>query len=287
MDDLVQAIRAHQSPGGAFLSLVRLPFGDVEDRNCFVTALVLRELVPITGNAVLDDAKRQAFAFLLRSKYPSYRHLFSFYPHRSHPFWMTNALYADADDTSVILLETVRAGHTAADALSYAAGQYFLTYRAVGDLRRHLTQDWQRDGVFLTWLTSADVENPIDCCVNTNVVGMLAAARLSDLDGYAAACSMINDCAEQTARRPALSREFTPFYPHPVEWYYALRHAVDAGAHELAPAQDHLGTLDSVQSAIGTTTPLCSDTAGNIVWTAEVLTLARQLRAQMVSRSGL
>ncbi|HEX8354984.1 MAG TPA: hypothetical protein VF611_18910, partial [Pyrinomonadaceae bacterium] len=240
MDEIIANICARQSPGGAFLSTVRLPFGDVEDRNCFVTGLVLREIAAVRGRPAVDEARRRAFGFLQRSKYPVYPYLFSFYPHRSHPFWMRSALYADADDTSVIVPEMVRAGLLPAESMAYVAENYLLKYRAAGDFGRHLTEPWHREGVFLTWFTSADIENPIDCCVNTNVVGLLAAAGLRGMEGYAAACAMINEAAEQAAGRPEGGRRFTPYYPHPAEWFYALERAVEAGARELLPALEAL-----------------------------------------------
>lgn len=281
MNEIVEAICALQSPGGAFLSKVRLPFGDTEDRNCFVTGLVIRETSSVHGYPALDEARRQAFAFLMRSKYPVYPYLFSFYPHHAHPFWMRNALYADADDTSIIALELARAGLFPAEALAYLAENFFLKYRATGDFRHHLTQDWQREGVFLTWFSSSDMANPIDCCVNTNVVALLASANLTGLDGYAAACDMINAAAKESAIEPLRSREFAPHYPHPVEWYYALEHAVNAGASALIPALESLRDAPLVKQDLLSESPLCSDAEGKIVWTAKVLTLARQLRKQV------
>jgi hypothetical protein len=281
VDEIVANICARQSPGGAFLSYVRLPFGDVEDRNCFVTGLVLRETGAVEGYPQLDEARRKAFAFLLRSKYPVYPYLFSFYPNQAHPFWMRNALYADADDTCVIVPELVRADLRPAESLTYIAENYLLKYRAVGEFTRYLTEDWHREGVFLTWFTSADVGNPIDCCVNTNVVALLAMAGLTGMDGYSAACEMINEAAEHAAANPARSRRFTPYYPHPVEWYYALERAVNVGARELVPALEQLSAVALVRQDLLKVIPLCSDVSGNIVWKAEVLTFARQLRKQI------
>lgn len=283
MDEIITNICALQSPGGAFLSSVRLPFGDVEDCNCFVTGLVLHETSTVRGYPLLDEARRRAFGFLLRSKYPVYPYLFSFYPHRAHPFWMRNALYADADDTSVIVGELVCADLFPAESIAYIAENYLLKYRATGDFSRHLTQGWQREGVFLTWFTSADVDNPIDCCVNTNVIALLARAGMTGIDGYGAACSMINEAAQQAADYPAHSRQFTPYYPHPVEWYYALERAVNAGARELMPALEVLSAVPLIQQSLYTHLPLCSDVAGKIVWKAEVLTYARQLRKRIDS----
>jgi hypothetical protein len=277
MTDAATEIRAHQSPGGCFLSRVRLPWGEVEDHNCFVTGLVLRELARVPGGGPLDEGRRQAAAFLLRSRYPGFTNLFSFYPRRAHPFWMPRALYPDADDTAVILLELWRAGHVPAEALHHAAERHLAAYRATGPLARHLDRPWQRQGVFLTWLCTADVPNPVDCCVNTNVVAMLAACGRTAVEGYAEACAMICDAAALAAERPGWDREFTPWYPSPGEWVRALEHAVRAGACEVAPALEALRARAAAEPA--GTAPLCCDAAGGITWRADVLHLARALGA--------
>jgi len=274
-EGLASRLAALQSPGGTFLSRVSLPWGEVEDRNCFVTALVVRELHGIAGLDVVTEARRQALAYLLRSGYPVYRDLYSFYPLRSHPFWMRSALYPDADDTAVINLELARAGLTSTAALAGVAERYLLRYRATGELGRYHDRPWHREGAFLTWLTTAPVANPIDCCVNTNVIALLAVAGLRGEQGYTAACEMINDAARRVPRSAGYSRRFTPFYPGPGEWRRALRHAVDVGAAELAPALEALEAVpDPSPRAV------CCDVTGTVVWRSEALALARQLRAR-------
>ncbi|MCC3158260.1 hypothetical protein LJ737_13510 [Hymenobacter sp. 15J16-1T3B] len=278
---LITAIRRQMSPGGAFLSTVRTSYGEVEDRNCFVSGLVLRELAGLPTHPELDEARRLATAFLLRSAYPQiYPYCFAFWPPQYPPFWLRTALYADADDTCVIGLELVRAGHWPAEALEYIADNYLQPHRATGALRHHLRHEWQPEGVFLTWFTTADAPNPIDCCVNTNAVALLARAGLKAAPGYAEACTMINTAAHLLARHPQQVQHFTPYYPHPGEWLHALRHAVAAGADELQPALAAVAGLPQLAAATGPEipAPLCSDVSGDIVWTAPVLGLARELR---------
>lgn len=281
--ELVASICARQSPGGAFLSSVHTSYGEVEDLNCFVTGLVLRELAGVPATLALAEAQRRAYAFLLRSKYPVYRYSFGFYPVQFPPFWLRTALYPDADDTAVIGLELVRAGHWPAEALPYIAENYLRKYRATGSLRHHLTEDWHLEGVFLTWFTTAPGANPIDCCVNANVVALLAWAGLQATPGYAAACAMLNAAAAEAAAQPHRAPEFTPYYPHPAEWARALHHAVAAGAHELCPALAAVRGLPQLADPGGPgralpTSPLCSDATGTIWWKADVVALARRLR---------
>ncbi|MEV0643635.1 hypothetical protein AB0I28_00080 [Phytomonospora sp. NPDC050363] len=280
--ELAARLADAQSPGGTFLSRVELPWGESEDRNCFVTALVVRELHGIAGDGVAE-ARRRALAYLLRSRYPVYRDLFSFYPHRGHPFWMRSALYPDADDTAVINLELVRAGLMSTDALAEVAERHLLPNRAVGEGARHLDRPWHREGVFLTWLTGAPVANPVDCCVNTNVVALLAAAGMRTAPGYAEACEMVDAAARDVSRAGVHDRRRTPFYPAPGEWLRALRHAVEMGATELEPAARALATVPDPEA--GAEAPaICCDVEGTVVWRSTAVAVARRLRAAAIEK---
>lgn len=291
MDSIVHTLCQYQSPGGAFGSTVHLPFGKEPDDNCFATALVLRELAPLLG---VDDrqgaeglagACRRAAGYLMRNRYPVYPNLYSFYPHRRHPYWMDNALYADADDTSIIALELVRLGYKPADTLDYIADTYLQKYRATGEFARHLTAPWHHEGVFLTWLTTADLVNPIDCCVNANVVALLAAAGLTKQGGYAEATGMINSAVAWAGDHPVRLREITPYYPHPLELYRAVEHAVDSGAGELAPARDTLAAIPWLFDALNSErpVPICSSVDGGTFWIADAVHTARRLKHSMIA----
>lgn len=278
---LAADVAAHQSPGGAFQSTVRLAFGDVTDRNCFVTALVLRELDGIDG---LDEARRRALGFLTRSRYPVHHQLFSFYPYRNHPFWMPKALYPDADDTAVVSVELFRAGLLDRSGLIDVAHR-LLAYRATGELALYTRPHSQPSGPFLTWLTTASVENPVDYCVNTNVVALLRLADMQSTEAYRTVCQMINRASEAASAGPVLRRQLTPFYPCVREWYRAARHAVEIGAEALTPALEQLGRIDGARELGGD--QVCSDSSGTVVWNADVLHVARRLRAALLDGTAI
>ena len=301
MHELIQEICAQQSPGGTFLSKVHLASGDVEDLNCFVSALVLRELsrlqreVAWSAPPELQNAGRRALGFLMRSKYPVYPHLYSFYPRHKHPLWMGPALYADADDTSIIALELVRYQKRPPEILSYIAERYLMKYRAMGDLAHHLTEPWHREGVFLTWFTTADLPNPIDCCVNANVMALLAVGDLKATPGYAEAGALINEAVAWAGHDRRRLRQLTPYYPHPIELYHAVDHAVASGVHELVSARDALAGVPCIETCIeepiveadGPVEPVephrvCSSVDGEIYWTAEVLGQVRELKRSIM-----
>lgn len=282
MQALIETIIPHQEHAGEFASTVSLPTGVLQDRNCFVTALVLRELSLLQNESCwqtspeMSEITRRACGFLIRSTYPFHENLYSFYPHRHKPFWLQTALCADADDTAVIALELVRYGCKPIDTLHYIFEHYFDVYRARGVLGRHITKAWHREGVFLTWLTSEDIPNPIDCCVNTNVVAVLAAHDMKHCDGYVQAVSMIHDAVMWAGQDLHRLREITPYYPCPLEFYYAVSHAVTCGAEELLSTRDALSFLLQAWQEHTFSPQICSSVDGKIFWQAEVLYIIRR-----------
>lgn len=278
---LIQSIASQQAPDGALLSTVHLPSGARVDRNCFVTALVLRELSTLEREsagplpAALAEVRRRALGFLLRSVYPGHREVFGFYPYRSHPVWIGTVLYPDADDTSVAGLELLRGGLWDPAMVARIVKKYLEPHRATAV---NLREPFHRAGVFLTWFGGPVADNVIDLCVNANVIALLAGGGQKGAPGYADAVAMIDDGVRRAEDDAAMLRRLTPYYPSPVELAAALRHAVDAGAVELRDARDRMASVlergDEQRSFA-----LCSNVTGGIVWTSTVLTEARGLRA--------
>lgn len=282
MDQLLDAILAFQSPGGAFASTVSFDRFSGEDLNCFTTALVVRELTSfsrltdIGKRADLEDANRRAIGYLLRSHASGSRCTFAFYPPDQHPFWIGDRLPADADDSSVVALELFRAGKLTDQQLRDLAKRYLIPFRAA--MTAHTaSKPWHCDGAFLTWLDAEHDPNPIDCCVNANVLALLAATGLSDHPSYRAAISLIETAVSWAGNHPARLREITPFYPDPREFAYALRHAVDWGATELRkPAHALEKAIESLPEPRGPRR-FYSNLAGTVFWEAPVIELARRL----------
>lgn len=286
MRELIDQLAAYQSPGGIFLSQVHLPNISGEDANLFITALVVRELTaaldagdfPEAGQ--LAEYRRRALGALLRSEYPVYPHAYAFYPHAAHPFWMGGVLPPDADDTCVINLELVRAGKASPQRLHEIIERYLDVYRAEGEFEHHLTADWHVPGAFLTWFSRKDEENPLDCCVNANVMALMAAAGRQDAFGYRQAAALIEAGLDWAGDHPDRLRALTPFYPDPAEFLSALSHAVSSGAEALRDAETHLARLLSSRcEADPAGRALFSSSTGDVTWTAPVLALARQIRA--------
>jgi hypothetical protein len=134
-------------------------------------------------------------------------------------------------------------------------------------------------GVFLTWLHRGVRPNPVDCCVNANVIALMASAGLTHLPGYAEACAMIQEGLRWANQSWDRAQALVPYYPDPRELYYALHHAVEWGAESCAPALRLLRefspkgepNMPSAQS------PIFGSSDGSVVWTSPVLAAARRL----------
>ncbi|WP_300530442.1 hypothetical protein [Maricaulis sp.] len=286
MHDLIEQLPPYQSPGGMFLSEVYLPTTAGEDANLFITALVVRELTAalaageFAGAHELYELRRKALGALLRGEYPVYQHAYAFYPHAAHPFWIGGVLPADADDTCVINLELVRAGKAPSHRLDEVIERYLLVYRAHEAFEQHLTAPWHVPGAFLTWFSSRDEENPLDCCVNANALALMAVAGRTDSPGYRPAVALIEAGLDWAGDHPGRLRSLTPFYPDAAELLAAISHAVASGAEALRDAEACLARrLSGCSDTDPAGRALFSSSTGDVIWKAPVLALARRVRA--------
>lgn len=194
---VVDDLRQQQCESGAFASTVHLPFGAYPDENAFVTGLVLRYLHHLPAVAGVEEMIQHACHFLRRCESSVCPGLFGFWPNDAYPFWMGKVrLHEDADDSAIVSLELVRHGQASMDYLHHLARRVLGEYRFFSS---HLAaSDWRRCGVFLTWIDYFTEPNPVDCCVNANVIALLATGGLMDMDGYSETCAMLNDAIQRT-----------------------------------------------------------------------------------------
>ncbi|HEX6086227.1 MAG TPA: hypothetical protein VF266_16980 [Thermoanaerobaculia bacterium] len=272
---MIAALEEEQTAIGAIRSYVHLPAGEVPDENGFVTGLAMRELWMRGAGEEAAALRDRAGRFLLRCESPRFPGLFSFWPEYGYPSWIGDVrLYEDADDSAICALELVRCGIRTEDALVQTARRLAFRHRVHDPVM--LTAPWHRLGVFPTWLWPG-ARNTIDCCVNANVVALLAAAHMRDAPGYAEACAMIEEATEWAGAAPERLRAIVPYYPHPSELARALEHALRCGAAELEPAARRLQSIAWLHECADDT-PVCSSADGRIVWTAPALQRARRGR---------
>jgi hypothetical protein len=277
MKSLLTNVASYQAANGAFVSWIVQRNGEIEDCNGFATALVLRALRQRGDISEREPLCQAALDFLESCESPDQVGAFGFWPVQQRPIW-AQRVPSDVDDTAVINLELAQYGRRTLDEV-----------RAVvyGLLMAHLVQNercpgppWLRPLVFPTWIgKGGKAANPVDCCVNANVVALMACTGLTHLPGYSEACCMIADAIAWAGDSPLRIRSLTPYYPRPTEFLYALDHAIACGAVELQAPRDQLAkvcagaTVDRLDSEA-----ICSNAYGGPIWRCPALSLIRAYR---------
>jgi hypothetical protein len=271
-----------QSPEGAFSSIIAFPDRQEVDWNGFLTALLLREMRHLPPQPVLNTIRNQALNYLERCASPHRPGAFGFWPANARPPWASQVI-EDSDDTAIMALELARYGRLTHQDLRRIICKVFLPHR----LRCHDKgyPPWIQSGVFLTWL-SADPANPnvVDCCVNVNVLALMAYAGCSHLPGFQQAINMIELGISWADNSPPKLAMLTPFYPQTQEFYWALNHAVECGVQFSERSiealtqclQDHDIDLDW---------PVCSSAYHLVVWRCPALSTIRRFLTAREIRS--
>ena len=272
MSDL-SSLHRLQHDDGSFPSSVDLPGGPYSDRNGFVTALVVRALRHVPGSAALTSLRERALAFLWCCRSTRVPGAFAFWPNATRPAWASN-VPADADDTAIMLGELFRHGWLDRKVVLKSVCTALLPFR-VSASEAEMSPPWVTTGSFLTWLGQADrhpsgrVTNVIDCCVNTNVVAIMAQADARHLPGYEAAVrTVVNGLNWARHDRRKLS-SLTPFYPSLRSLADALEHAVECGADELRDAVERLQELGAEH--FDRDDGVCCGAYGKTIWRSAAL----------------
>lgn len=271
-EQCVQIVLEGQSDDGAFLSLVSFGARTEADWNGFTTALVIRALARVPDIPSLSEARMRALDFLQRCESPERAGAFGFWPRAQRPGWGVR-MTEDADDTAVIALELFRHGRLSLQDIRRIVCKVLFPYRL--DSTREPLPPWMRRGVFLTWLHRGVQFNPIDCCVNANVVALMSAAGLMHLPGYSEACAMIRDGIRWANQSWELARALVPYYPDARELIHALHLAVECGAKACAPALQVLREFPLEGEPHGALRLIFGSSDGSVVWTSPVLAAAR------------
>ena len=192
LDDVILAA---QDERGAFASFVASAGREIDDRNGFITALVVRTLGHGQLPHRLHHARQRALDYLERCERRGAPGTFGFWPEEDRPPWAPD-LPADADDTAVIALELHRAGRRPLDWLRRVALTVLLPFRVAAP-EIESEPAWIRPGVFRTWLAHR-LPNPVDCVVNVNVMALLASAGLAHIAAYRSASGMMDAALDWT-----------------------------------------------------------------------------------------
>ena len=283
MEPELLTIIADQSAAGAFRSSIHRGALAEADWNGFTTAHTLRALHDLPACAPLTQARERALGFLARCEAPDRPGAFGFWPRAAWPAWAA-AVPADADDTAVIAVELARHGRIDKATLRRIACTLLVPHRL--DRVVPPAPPWLRRGAFLTWLHQRARPNIVDCCVNANVVALMAFAGVTHLPGYAEAIALIAAGISWAGDSPPRQRALIPFYAHPAELLIAVAHAVECGADALRPAytsmRQHWPAIAAAASCPPPDQPLWSNAYGKVIWCSPALQAARRLRHAIV-----
>lgn len=116
----------------------------------------------------------------------------------------------DGDDTAIIALELAKAGRLRHDYIKRIVCKVLLPNRIFRLVPPH--PRWIRRGAFQTWLgVEMNRPNIVDCCVNANVIALMAWADLMHIPGCAVACQTIKDGITGANGAPKRLATLTPF----------------------------------------------------------------------------
>jgi hypothetical protein len=249
---------------GSFTSIVQFGGRVEEDRNGFITALVVRAMI---------DPPECSLDYLESCECSAQPDAFCFWPATGRPGWAP-LLPPDADDTAIIAVELYRHGRRSRDWLRRVALQVLLPYRTSAS--EEPDPPWLRPGVFQTWLARGR-PNVVDCVVNVNVAALLAIAGLDHTSAYRSAVDMIDAALRWSEGLSFRAGLIAPFYADPAELTIALDHAVRQGAEALRPARELASTWFPAASH-DSNRRVCRCAYGSTIWSAPVLQHARVAR---------
>lgn len=272
---LAAVIGSMQTPAGAFAAEIVTRGTKRPDENGFTTALVLRALRGLSGDAALEAVCSRALDFIERCASPRVPGAFSFWPADARPDW-ARGLPEDLDDTAVMTVELARCGRLSRHAVLRTACRVLLANR-IDAAREPVRPPWLVRGAFRTWIThDHGGPNVVDCCVNANVIALMAYARTSHLPGFGEAIETIARGIQWAGRCPIRLRSLTPFYATPFELLDALAHAVECGASRLRALHEQLRAAIGDRPAADTR--ICSSAYGGTVWHCPAVFVARSWR---------
>jgi hypothetical protein len=273
----VTSVRRHigdllalQHKSGAFQSTVECDGAVREDWNGFVTALVLRAMSNVKDPA-WKPAQKRALDFVASCESPYLHGAYCFWPDRGRPSWAPQ-LVADADDTALIVVALLRGGRITLGRARQIVSSVLLKYCIPINALR---PSWARVGAFKTWLCDNVPEGSIDCCVNANVLALIAETGLCRVSAFQTSVGMIDTAVRRGVAAGEDTCSLTPYYPHSQEFAVALAHCVAAGIHGLAPAAAIVRR--QVDGGDDGSRPLCCSIDGRLVWSSAAVRIARAI----------
>lgn len=269
--ELIEHILDSQLPSGAFPSIALVFDTNFFDENSFTTALIISILSKFNTNPQIHNACKKGIDFLLSCENPKGTGMFGFYPVNSQPKWIPEFLPPDIDDTALCSLALFYNGYWERDELKHQVEKVIKPYQLK---QKTPGMEWFKAGVYPTWLDRKRMSNPIDICANINVASLIIEAQIDSTNEI---FEMVNSAFDWVRNDHTKMPLITPFYPNPIELYYSLQRAEEAGISEASKAIDSLKLLPCKMNS-GLDEPICCSIGADVIWKSPVLQYTRQLK---------
>ncbi|EHQ24997.1 hypothetical protein [Mucilaginibacter paludis] len=270
----------YQSAYGGFPSYVQAGAEIIADENCFITSLVLLELIHIasdTADERLQEAINRGIGFIENCQEPGSKGRFCFYPYAGSSPRFDIRLDADCDDSALALLVLLKAGkRTPAEIKELVATQlepHRMTF--VADHER----GWVGRPLFRTWMNGTIRDNPIDCCVNLNVLALYHEAGFGNEEITSATVNLIINAVNLYGTKDSALRLIAPYYAHRAELYFATQRTVKAGVPNTEPLLQQLTKQLSADKddPFSENRPICCNAHGRPLWFSPALQKIRKI----------
>lgn len=278
--DPLAELCALQDADGCFGSWVVSSGVRTPDRNGYVAALVLRTLRHLPASVGWTVAAHRALDWIGSCRSPRQPAAYAFWPERTRPGWAAG-VPADVDDTAVMVTELVRHGRVDRPTALRSVCTVLVASRLEDDPAA-VRPPWVAPGSYLTWVAAdagdrrgPGAPNPVDACVNANVVALLSLLGVTHLPGHDAAVRTVTQGVAWAGSDRLRLAALTPFYPAPRSLADAVAHAVECGATQLRGVAARLAALPP--SVLGDDSGSCRSAYGSTVWQAPALDTARAL----------
>ncbi|RWW91704.1 hypothetical protein EPI11_18210 [Flavobacterium cerinum] len=272
--ELINLILNSQLPSGAFPSIAYVSEENFVDENSFTTALVISILSEFNEDTQIHNACKRGVDYLLNCENPKGSGMFGFYPVNLQPKWIPEFLPPDTDDTALCSLALFHNGYWKRDQLKHQINKVLKPYQLN---QRVSGMEWFKVGMYPTWLDRKRMNNPIDICVNINVATLIKEAQIIN-QNTDKIFEMVSCSFNWVGNDQKRMQQIMPFYPDPIELYYSLQRAREAGLSEANKALIDMKLLPWRMSS-NFNTPICCSIGGGVIWKSPILQKARHLKA--------
>lgn len=278
---MLNDVLRQQSAFGGFPSFIDAGGEIIEDENCFITSLVLLELLEYVrrngDNKEIWEAIEKGAQFIENCEQPDRKGRFYFYPLTIDSPRLPIAIDADYDDSALALSVLLCAGKRQLKDIQDIIIELF----EPGKIKLITGQDaaWVKPSLFRTWIVPRAAYNPADCCVNLNILSFYAAAGMLGYHNNVSITQHIEYAVTLFGTGLSAMRRIAPYYAHPAELFFCLDRVARSGIKEVD------GLLQKVRKNICSEfgdnvflkadRPICCNAHGRPLWFAPVLQLAR------------